>query len=61
MVSILRVLLDTFLNLLDSLCHFSLFKESKGPMSVTIVIIRVIKFSTPAHIDSFLVKLVHIV
>ena len=60
-VRILRILLDTLLDLLDRFGHFSLFEESKCPMSMTIVRLWIIHLGTSTDVYCLLIKLMHIV
>lgn len=60
-VCILWILLYALLYFLDSLGHLTLFKESKGPMSVTVVVVRIVQLGTPTNIYCLLVELMHVV
>ena len=60
-VSILGVLLYTFLDLLDCLSHLAFLEKSKSPMTVTVVCLWVIQLCTTANVYCLLVELMHIV
>jgi len=60
-VGVFSVLLDALLDLFYCLTHLSFLEQGKGPVSVTIMVIRVIQFGAPTHVDGFLIKLVHVI
>lgn len=60
-IGVFSVFLDALLDLFNCLAHLSFLEQGKGPVSVTIMVVRVIQFCASAHVNGFLIKLVHVI
>lgn len=60
-VRFFRVLVDGFLDFLHGFGHLPLFEQGESPMSIAIMVIRVVLLGKAAHSDGLVVVLVHVV